>query len=328
MYTSPHFNGKVFENPVPTQVSVPGKLWGTMWKFFTYKGQRVPDHPLGPFQLSPAAYETAPTDALRVAWLGHSSYLLQAGGKRFILDPVWAKRASPVAFMGPERFFDVPVAPEQLPALDGIILTHDHYDHLDEHMIRFLIQKKIPFYCPLGVDALLLKWGADKALIQVFDWWQEKEIMSGIKLTATPARHFSGRGFQRNRTLWTSYVLETGGRKVFIGGDSGYFPGFAEIGKKFGPFDLTILEIGAYGDTWPDIHMGPANAAKAHLELGGKVMLPVHWGTFNLALHPWDEPAERIVQIAKEKGITLWMPAPGACSGVPTHTSIDPWWRK
>lgn len=194
-----------------------------MWKFFTYKGQRVPDHPLGPFQLSPQAYEAARQDALRVAWLGHSSYLLQAGGKRFILDPVWSRRASPVAFMGPERFFDAPVAPEQLPPLDGIILTHDHYDHLDERMIRLLIGKKIPFFCPLGVDGHLLKWGADKALITVFDWWQEREIMNGIRLTATPARHFSGRGLQRNRTLWTSYLLEAAGRKVFIGGDSGYF---------------------------------------------------------------------------------------------------------
>ncbi|MBV7530009.1 MBL fold metallo-hydrolase [Chitinophaga sp. sic0106] len=321
-----HIEGKKYQNPVPTSMAI-ANMPALMWKYLTYKGKRSPLMPLGPFHVTPAALLPAASQELQLTWLGHSSYILELDGKRLIIDPVFASRASPFSFMGPKRFFASPVLPAELPPIDVVLLSHDHYDHLDRHMMHFLSKKVKQFVCPKGVERHLLRWGIPAANIAVLDWSESFQISDTLRLTATPARHFSGRWFQRNETLWSSYVLEGRDKKVFIGGDSGYFDGFAEIGATYGPFDLTILEIGAYDVNWPDIHMGPEKATQAHLALKGNVMLPVHWGTFNLAFHDWDEPAEKIVQLAEEKNITLWMPAPGETGLLPEHNKISYWWR-
>lgn len=321
-----HIQGKRYQNPVPTSTAITN-MATLMWRYLTYKGKRSPLTPMGPFHISPAALQPVASEALQLTWLGHSSYLLELDGKRLIIDPVFADRASPFPFLGPRRFFAAPVQPSELPPIDVVVLSHDHYDHLDRHMMRFLNHRVKQFVCPKGVEKHLLRWGIPAAHIAVLDWTETFRISDTLTLTATPARHFSGRWFDRNETLWSSYVLKGRDKKVFIGGDSGYFDGFAEIGTTYGPFDLTILEIGAYDVHWPDIHMGPEKATQAHQALKGKVMLPVHWGTFNLAFHDWNEPGEKIVQLAEERHITLWMPAPGERGGLPEESRISYWWR-
>ncbi|HEY0273866.1 MAG TPA: MBL fold metallo-hydrolase [Chitinophaga sp.] len=317
-----------FENPVPTTVSQPGVFWSTLWKFMTVKGNREPAIAPGPFFFDLQAYENAREEEIRVTWLGHTTLILEVAGKRFLTDPVWAMRASPVRFMGPRRFFPVPVGFDQLPPLDGVLLSHDHYDHLDEKVIRQLAAKGYPFYCPLGVEHHLRKWGVQPEQWRVFNWGDRLVLDETCTLTATPARHFSGRGLRdRNTTLWTSWVIEGRAHKVFFGGDSGWWPGFADIGNTYGPFDLTILEIGAYGDSWPDIHMGPENALRAHAALKGKVMLPVHWGTYNLSLHPWREPVQRLLAAAGPE-VKLWLPRPGACEVLPAERRVTRWWEE
>ncbi|PUZ20108.1 L-ascorbate metabolism protein UlaG, beta-lactamase superfamily [Chitinophaga costaii] len=316
-----------FENPVPTAVSVPGKFWPTFWKFLTVKNDREPAIAPGPFSFDMQAYENAREDEIRVTWLGHTTLILEVAGKRFLTDPVWAMRASPISFLGPKRFFRVPVDIDQLPPLDGILLSHDHYDHLDEKVIRQLAAKGYPFYCPLGVEKHLRKWGVHSEQWRVFNWGDSLVLDETCTLTATPARHFSGRGLRdRFTTLWTSWVIQGRQHKVFFGGDSGWWPGFADIGNTYGPFDLAILEIGAYGDTWPDIHMGPENALKAFAALKAGVMLPVHWGTYNLALHPWREPVQRLLSAAGPE-VKIWLPRPGTCEVLPTESKITKWWE-
>jgi L-ascorbate metabolism protein UlaG (beta-lactamase superfamily) len=329
MASSSNFNGKIFINQVPTTVMKPGAFWKTLQKVIFAPSDSVPGFPPGPFTYSPPSSVLQLTDPVTVTWLGHSTLLITIAGKRFLTDPVWAQRASPFSFAGPKRFFDIPVALDQLPPLDGVILTHDHYDHLDEKVIRQLAHGEMPFYCPLGVERHLKRWGVADHRIHLFDWWDELVISQDLTIIAAPTRHFSGRGIlDRNTTLWTSYILKGKEQRIFVGGDSGFFAGFEEIGNKYGPFDLTILEIGAYNDNWPDIHLGPDNAIKAHLALKGKVMLPVHWGTFNLAPHPWTEPVERLIPVAAEKGIVLWLPAPGEGGTIPTQTQVSYWWKQ
>jgi L-ascorbate metabolism protein UlaG (beta-lactamase superfamily) len=215
-----------------------------------------------------------------------------------------------------------------LPPLDVILLSHDHYDHLDKQTIKFFAGSNIPFVCSLCMAQQLQSWGIEKNYITELDWGDSVMIGSNLVITATPARHFSGRGIiGRNETLWSSFVIRGPKHNIFFGADSGWFDGFKEIGGTYGPFDLTMLEIGAYGKNWPDIHMGPDNASNAHIALKGKVMMPIHWGTFNLAPHAWYEPIERLVSYAKEKHIELLAPEPGK----PTEVKggyISDWWKK
>lgn len=319
---------KKFENPVPTTVSTPGTFFSVLWKFATVKGDREPALAPGPFTFDIEAYENPKENEIRVTWLGHTTLILEVAGKRFLTDPVWAQRASPFSFMGPKRYFDVPVGVDQLPPLDGVLLSHDHYDHLDEKVIKQLAAKGYTFYCPLGVETHLRKWGVHPDQWRVFNWGDSLVLDETCTLVSTPARHFSGRGLtDRNTTLWTSWVIIGRHHRVFFGGDSGWWPGFADIGNTYGPFDLTILEIGAYGETWPDIHMGPDKALLAHAALKGKVMLPVHWGTFNLALHPWREPVERLLAVAGPE-VKLLVPTPGACNVLPSESQITRWWEQ
>jgi L-ascorbate metabolism protein UlaG (beta-lactamase superfamily) len=305
-----------------------GAFFDTLWQYMTSKAERVPKNKPGPFHTDVSVYKTPPASGLRITWMGHSSLLIEIDGKRILTDPVW-NRASFVSFAGPERFFAAPLALQNMPPLDAIIISHDHYDHFDEKTIKILAQTNTPFYCSVGVGPYLQKWGVAKQLITEMDWSDSAMIGDDCKLTATPARHFSGRGIvNRSTTLWSSFVIKGNKHNIFFGADSGWFPGFKDIGDAFGPFDLTMVEIGAYNKNWADIHMGPVNATEAHLALRGKVMMPIHWGTFNLALHPWREPVELLQEAALQKNITLLLPEPGMPTEVPATGYNSKWWEK
>jgi L-ascorbate metabolism protein UlaG (beta-lactamase superfamily) len=268
-----------------------------------------------------------PASGLRVTWLGHSTLLIEIDGLRVLTDPVWGKRASPVAFAGPKRFHPPPAALAALPPLDVVIVSHDHYDHLDRPTITQLATSPVPFITSLGVGTHLEKWGVPAERITEMDWWEQVEI-GGVTITAGPAQHFSGRGLKdRNTTLWASYHLRGPRHSFLFGADSGLTPEFSEIGKRLGPFDVVALEVGAYHPAWGDIHMGPVNAVTARELLGSGAFLPIHWGTFNLALHPWDEPPETVLRLAPTRGITLLMPKLGEPVEPTRAPMVDPWWR-
>jgi L-ascorbate metabolism protein UlaG (beta-lactamase superfamily) len=319
--------GKKFINPVPTELDSLNKLIPILKEYFNNKAENVPIKTLGPFKADTHIYKTPPASGLRVTWVGHSSLLIEIDGKTILTDPVWSNRVSFLSFLGPKRFFQPPLPLTDLPPLDAIIVSHDHYDHLDSGTINFFANKEVPFYCSLGVGQYLEKCGIPKAFVHELDWGDGVMLGHEHVITAAPARHFSGRGIVgRNETLWSSFVIRSPKHKVFFGADSGWFPGFKLIGSQYGPFDLTILEIGAYGKNWPDIHMGPNNATNAHIALKGKIMMPIHWGTFNLAPHAWYEPIERLEQYAKEKHIKLFVPEPGEAVEVKVYNSE--WWKK
>lgn len=260
--------------------------------------------------------------------LGHSTLLLKLNNEFWLTDPVLAKRASPLPWIGPKRFHAPPLIPEQLPALKGIIISHNHYDHLDKQSIQLLASRCEHFYVPLGVGRKLQQWGVAADAITELDWWQSVQI-GHTQLVATPARHFSGRGlFDTDRTLWCSWVIRSPAFSLFFSGDSGYFDGFKQIGAAYGPFDMTCIETGAYDHSWPDVHMLPEQSLQAHLDLGGRYMLPIHNGTFDLALHDWFEPFERIMALAAANQVSLLMPQMGEPVSLLTPPGWYPWWRQ
>ncbi len=326
-FKSKNFNGKEFINPVPTDVMQPGGTWETMKLWFRDTEKRNPKIKPGPFKADLSLLNAKSTEALRVTWLGHSTVLIEIDGKRFITDPVFSRYSSPVSFYGVERFFDVPLEIKDLPKLDGVIISHDHYDHLDKKSIQQLGRSDIKFYCPIGIKEILSGWGINKENIIELDWWENISPDNKFTITSAPARHFSGRGIFRNNTQWASWIIKGPKHKVYFGGDSGLWDGYKEIGDKYGPFDLTILEIGAYHKYWGNIHLGPDNALEAHKSLKGKILLPIHWGTFNLGLHAWTEPAERIINLAQGKNISLLLPAPGQTRPMPNSSYISKWWE-
>lgn len=316
--------GKKYQNPIPTSEAV--KFGKIAYKYFTNKEERTPRVPIGPFPVDAQLYNTAPASGLRITWMGHSSLMIEIDGCRLLTDPVIG-RASFVQWAGPKRFYPYPLELGQVPRLDAVIISHDHYDHLDKLAIAQLAVTNIPFICSQGVGQHLVKWGIERKRITELDWTDTATLSNGCTVTATPARHFSGRGVvNRNETLWSSFVIKGHQHNVFFGADSGYFPGFKDIGTAYGPFDLTMLEVGAYGEYWPDIHMGPENAVNAHMQLQGRVMMPIHWGTFDLALHSWREPVERTIHSASKNNVQLFIPRPGTLTDF-TGPHNSEWWK-
>jgi L-ascorbate metabolism protein UlaG (beta-lactamase superfamily) len=288
----------------------------------------VPLQPL-PSSSPLEAWQKAPESGLRATWLGHSTVLLELDGKRVLTDPVWGERASPSKLAGPKRFQPVPVAIERLPPLDAVLISHDHYDHLCQESVLALAraQSGVPLLTPLGVGARLEEWGIDPARIVELDWWEHKRV-GPLTITAAPSQHFSGRGaFDRNSTLWTSFAVRGENESFFFSGDTGLTPEYQQIRERLGPFTLTMLEVGAFHPAWGEIHLGPENALAAHALLGGGPLLPVHWGTFNLAIHAWDEPAETLLQRAPKEGVQLVMPKIGEPVEIARAGLVDPWWR-
>jgi L-ascorbate metabolism protein UlaG (beta-lactamase superfamily) len=272
-------------------------------------------------------FDTVPDSGLRVTWLGHSTLIVEIDGHRVLLDPVFSERVSPVSFAGPRRFHPPPLPLAELPPLDAVIVSHNHYDHLDRAVIKHLRAIEVPVITALGVGGLLERWGIASQRVIELDWGEATTI-GKLTVTATPARHFSGRGlFDADRTLWASWVMTGPEHRVFFTGDTGFFPDLVKIGNVHGPFDVTLIKIGAYGEAWPHIHLMPEDAVRVHQLLRGAVLLPIHWGTFNLAFHGWAEPPERLLTAARDAGVTVVFPRPGQQVEPSVPQPDELWWR-
>jgi L-ascorbate metabolism protein UlaG (beta-lactamase superfamily) len=323
MESSPQFSDGKFRNTVPATEVTAASLPRLFAAAMTDRDVRRPHLPIPVVTPPPAA-----TDGLHVTWYGHSTALVEIEGRRVLLDPVWSERCSPSRLTGPRRLHQPPAPLRELPPLDAIVISHDHYDHLDMESIQNLVDlQAAPFLVPLGVGAHLERWGVPESRIVELDW-NESHKIGTLELIATPARHFSGRGFNRDETLWASWVIKGPTRSAFYSGDTGYFPGFAEIGERHGPFDVTLVQVGAYGDAWPDIHMVPEDGVSVHVDVRGGLMIPVHWATFNLALHEWSEPADRTWSEAKARDVRLAIPRPGERVDVDNPPPVDGWWQQ
>jgi L-ascorbate metabolism protein UlaG (beta-lactamase superfamily) len=325
--------GRKFLNPVPTTIGGFSIFFKVLPRFLSSKEEKFPRRPLGPFRTDAAVYETAPESGLRVTWMGHSSLLVEIDGVRVLIDPVWDERASPSTWAGPKRFFAPPMRLEDLPEVDVVLVSHDHYDHLGEATIRQLAglesMSGARWVTSLGVGEVLRKFGVSGEKISELDWTQDVTV-NGLEITAVPSRHFSGRGmFDRFETLWSAFVLKGTKHRVYFGADSGWWDGFAEIGAAYGPFDLVMLEIGAFDVLWNGIHLGPDGAVRAFEALGGAgLMMPIHWGLFDLALHSWQQPIKRLLEIVEGKKIRLWAPEPGRPTEVVAGVEVrSDWWR-
>lgn len=314
-----------FRNPVTMHKLGFAKTLKLIWTALLAKpAHTMPEQPIPVRCLTRADLMAAPDHSL--FRLGHSTVLLKLRGQFWLTDPVFSMRASPFQWAGPKRFHAPPITIEELPEITGVILSHNHYDHLDKAAIRALDAKTAHFITPLGVGDLLMEWGVAAAKVTQLDWWQETEV-AGVRLAATPSQHFSGRGlFDGNQTLWASFVIDDGDLRLFFSGDSGYFDGFKQIGERYGPFDVTLLETGAYDKQWPDVHMQPEQTMQAHLDLRGHWLMPVHNGTFDLALHVWHEPFDRIVALAARHGVSIATPEMGQRLDLRQPEAGRKWW--
>ncbi|MCL6299664.1 MBL fold metallo-hydrolase [Streptomyces kronopolitis] len=347
MRRSPQFADGQFRNPAPTGRPPKGAALEMARAQLSREG-RLRRAPVGPIPVHrPTAEEWGrpPASGLRLTWMGHSSVLAEIDGRRVLFDPVWGERCSPFDWAGPKRLHPVPVGLDELPPIDVVVISHDHYDHLDMPTVQGLIGTGAAFVVPLGIGADLEFWGVPAERITELDWHESTRV-GGLTLTATPAQHFCGRGLRGpQHTLWSSWVVAGPDHRIFHSGDTGYFPGFAEIGAAHGPFDATMIQIGAYSDfwprnhasdtrhpgMWPDIHMNPEQGVRSHVDLQGGtpggVLLPIHWGTFNLALHPWAEPADWTLTAARKAGVSTVHPRPGEPFEPADPPAVYPWWR-
>ncbi len=331
MRASALWTGEGFRNQHPVlpglrDASVPRP---TLKEFLSSGGRRTPGGPL-PSSDPREAWSRPAQSGLRATWLGHSTVFIEIDGHRVLTDPVWGTRASPFRLLGPKRFQPVPLRLRQMPEVDVVVISHDHYDHLDYPTIRALARHSaVPFVTSLGVGAHLQAWGVAAERITELDWWESHRVPgTGLTITAAPSQHFSGRGFKdRNATLWSSMVIQSERHRVFFSGDTGLTTEYASIRERLGPFDLVMLEVGAFHPAWGDIHLGPVNALKAHALLGGGAFLPVHWGTFSLAMHEWDEPVETLLKLAPSQGAPLLMPRLGEAVEPAHQPVVVPWWR-
>ena len=323
---SPQRGGDRFRNPRPRPSEGLGKILGIMWNMMLHKPKdAAPDAPLPVQRLTRAQLEAAPDRSLYR--LGHSTLLLKLRGRFWITDPVFAERASPFSWMGPKRFHAPPIALQDLPPIRGVVLSHDHYDHLDRATVEYLADRAELFLTPLGVGDRLTAWGVPADKVRQLDWWQETEV-DGLRFIATPAQHFSGRGmFDGDKTLWASWAIVDDDLRVFFSGDTGYFDGFKTIGERLGPFDVTFIETGAYDPQWPYVHMQPTESVQAHVDLRGRWMMPIHNGTFDLAMHRWQDPFEQVSALAAERSVALSTPRMGERLALDAPHAGERWWR-
>jgi len=300
-------------------------------RFFLGSKERSPRRPLGPFRTDSRIFAEPPASGLRITWMGHATSLVEIDGVRILIDPVWDERAAPTTWAGPRRFFPAPLRLADLPPIDAVLVSHDHYDHLGAGTIRELARlaavDHARWITPLGVRALLIQFGVPASRCVELNWMDSTRA-GELEITALPARHFSGRSlFNRMETLWASFALTGPRHRLYYGADSGEWDGFSEISERFGSFDLSMLEIGASDPLWAQIHMGPDGAVRSHRAMGGKgLLMPIHWGLFDLALHHWKQPIERICQVHDLK---LWSPTPGVPSEVVSGQELrSEWWRE
>ena len=324
---SPQFKGCTFRNPPNPDARPSAGAWNIWSRFlFANKNDTVPVDPIPVRPLTTAQLEALDPQANHIVRLGHSSHLLKLRGKFWLIDPVFGERVSPFGFIGPKRFHAPPLTLAQLPPIEGLILSHDHYDHLDVPTIEYLAKRVQRYFVPLGVKARLVEMGVPAERVEEFDWWQPG-AHDGVHLTAAPSQHFSGRTLSdRDRTLWASWVIQSGSQRIFYSGDSGYFGGFKQIGERFGGFDLALIENGAYDAYWPAVHMTPEESVQAFIDVRGKVLYPVHNSTFDLAFHTWRDPLDRIADLAAARQIELATPVIGEVLTIGQPRSNVRWW--
>ena len=319
---SRHASDGLFHNTLPDEIVNRGALLAVV-RAMASRG------PTGrPGGAIPLAADPAPTTPapLALTWYGHSSVLLEVDGHRVLADPVWGERVSPSPTIGPRRLHPAPVPLSALPPVDAVVISHDHYDHLDLPTVRALLRHgTAPFVVPLGIGEHLRGWGVPDDRIVELDW-DASTTVGALTLTCTEARHFSGRSLRRNTTLWSSWAIAGPRHRVFFGGDTGYTPAFADLGAAYGPFDLTLLPVGAFSDRWPLIHMTPEEAVRAHQDLAGGLFVPVHWATFNLGFHTWAEPVRRLQAAAAAAGVRIAVPRPGGRVDAAAPPPVDDWW--
>ncbi|MEL7534271.1 MAG: MBL fold metallo-hydrolase [Bacteroidota bacterium] len=300
-----------------------------MRQFLGSDPSRQPSEPQTILSIDPKEVAQNPDTLTRVNWFGHSAFLLQIDGKNLLLDPMLGPSPAPHPLLGTKRYTDeLPLEIEELPTIDAVIISHDHYDHLDYGSIAKLKDKVEEFFVPLGVGAHFKAWGVEEAHIHEKNWWDEFEF-KGLTLACTPARHFSGRGlFDRMTTLWASWVIIGQKDTIYFSGDSSYGPHFKEIGEKYGPFDFAMMECGQYNEMWKDVHMMPEETAQAGIDVKAKLLMPIHWGAFTLALHSWTDPVERVTAKAAELGLPLTTPRIGEpiILGQSPYPALQ-WWK-
>lgn len=321
---SPHAVDGRFANTETSALVTPASIPVILGRLLT-RGSA--GHPSGPIPLVPGAPDAA-AGALAVTWFGHSSVLLEIDGHRVLADPMWSERASPSRTVGPRRMHPIPTGLDRLPALDAVLISHDHYDHLDRATVAELVDLcAAPFIVPVGIGGHLRRWGVPATRIVELDWGDATRV-GGLTLTCVECRHFSGRRAARNTTQWSAWAVAGPAHRAYFGGDTGYTAAFARTRAELGPFDLTLLPIGAYADLWPDIHMTPEEAVRAHLDLGGGLLVPVHWATFDLGFHTWAEPVRRLLCAAATADARIALPRPGQrIDALAPGAQVD-WWSR
>ncbi len=322
---SPQFkNGKFKANGGKPEMSL-STIATTTWEYFFSGNEKIPRTRLPVQQVDLIPFNNPGSNQLNVTWLGHSSLMINIDGYRILMDPVFEKR---ISLLGPTRFNgEVPLDIGDLPGIDLVLISHDHYDHLNRFSITAIHERVKTFLVPLGVGARLEAWGVPREKIVELDWWEEHRVEQSLMVAATPAQHFSGRGVtDRNKTLWASWVVKTPGHSIYFSGDSGYFNGFKVIGDTYGPFDMTFMECGAYNPAWHAVHMYPEETVQAHLNLRGNILHPIHWGTFNLSVHAWYDPMERLSAAAKAAHVKTATPIAGQTTVFNQFIPSEKWW--
>lgn len=322
---SANFRDHVFQNISATALMADrASMLRSTWKFINKPKYTAPSSVLPSVKTD---LKSISSGEPVMVWFGHSSYFIRISGKNILVDPVLSGNASPFSFGAKSFPGSDAYTVDDFPVIDILVLTHDHYDHLDSRTVLKLKPKIKQVCASLGVGSHLVYWGFDENIITELDWWQSQRFPGSIELTAAPARHFSGRSFNRNKTLWSSFILNAPGYRFYLGGDSGYDNHFKEIGERFGPFDIALLESGQYNENWPQIHMMPEETVKASIDLKAKVLMPVHWSKFALSLHPWSEPVERVLVKAKELNVKVTTPMIGEPVVLNQSYPDKQWWK-
>jgi L-ascorbate metabolism protein UlaG (beta-lactamase superfamily) len=326
---NPQYQNGVFVNPLPPAAYRAADVWPLISGQFFGDEVREPPSAIPVIAVAPDSLKSAPAPSgLRAFWIGHASVFVEVDGLRLLVDPIFSDYASPFD-IGPKRFHPPPILLKDLPLIDAVLFTHDHYDHLDMRTVQQLASRGTAFFVPLGIGAHLQAWGVPAAQVNELEWWKE-EALKGVRIVSTPSRHYSGRGLtDRNATLWGSWSVIGPQHRFYVSGDTGYSDHFRAIGERFGPFDLSFIKVGAYGPgaPWLDIHMSPEDAVRAHRDVRARRLFPVHWGTFNLAFHAWDEPIKRTLAAARESQAEVLTPRIGEIVDADRPFASNPWWE-